>query len=448
MSKDVITGYIQFRDKNWDWIGDVVSIGEVGENTIVDVVKYVPNGYLISNETFNPIYKVTSGDVQWVLDNPNDSVEYGLPAGCMVLNIGINLSNIITGISIDIARHYYSVEVIKAFIDELSHAKNGYVKLHMMDHESVAVECDVFDQKVENSIFENNRFINPRTGLPFLSKTELKDIVEYGKVKNVIVVPEVEVPGHMGAILIFLKDHAKDIYQKIKQDDSDLYVSKTMDYSKSEAITFAKQLVSEYFDIFSRQGNSFFSIGGDEIGQISKDADIHPINNPDLIKFVNEMNNFIKLNGFKMWMYNDYIATSDINNLDKDISIMYWSPSGGLSLNDTNEYVTSGTKNNVSAQILLDLGFKVQNYNGYYLYMNANENTFEENNMNYTINDMNNNFKLVNFRLNSEDFTNLSENILGASISIWSAEAKNYTDLEIQEYTKDLVGNFVRLVNP
>lgn len=96
----------------------------------------------------------------------------------------------------------------------------------------------------------------------------------------------------------------------------------------------------------------------------------------------------------------------------------------------------------------MDASFELLNYNGYYLYMIAGDRAFQPDAMAYTIQDMKNNFKLVHFYLNSGLFTSLSPSIIGGAISIWGGEAGNYTDLEIQEHTKDFVEAFVELLNP
>ncbi|WP_270321461.1 family 20 glycosylhydrolase [Lactococcus petauri] len=448
MNEVSVQAYIQFRNANWEWVGTPISLGEVSESTVIGIANHVPNGYLLVKDIFNPTYTIVSEDIQWALENPQDSADYGLPEGGLVLNAELELSSILTGLNIDMGRHYYSVEVIKLFIDTLALVKHPYLQLHMTDNENVGMESELLGQTVEGAVFENNMYINPNTGMPFLSKDNLREIVAYAQSKNVLVIPEVNIPGHMTAILNLVKELSIDLYNSIKQDDANMYVSKTMDYSKEASIIFAQQLLGEYFDIFSKQENACFSIGADEVGVIAPNTDIHPITNPAFVNFCNQMNQFIKQNGFKMRMYNDYIASQDVESFDKDIQVMYWSLSGGLDLDDSDAYTQSGTANNARAQQLMDASFELLNYNGYYLYMIAGDRAFQPDAMAYTIQDMKNNFKLVHFYLNSGLFTSLSPSIIGGAISIWGGEAGNYTDLEIQEHTKDFVEAFVELLNP
>ncbi|KYK90660.1 hypothetical protein SA3733_10445, partial [Aggregatibacter actinomycetemcomitans serotype d str. SA3733] len=106
-----------------------------------------------------------------------------------------------TGLMLDIARHFYSPEVIKSFIDTISLSGGNFLHLHFSDHENYAIESHLLNQRAENAVQgKDGIYINPYTGKPFLNYRQLDDIKAYAKAKGIELIPELDSPNHMTAI--------------------------------------------------------------------------------------------------------------------------------------------------------------------------------------------------------------------------------------------------------
>ena len=74
-----------------------------------------------------------------------------------------------SGISIDCARRYYTVEEIKHYIDILSANNNSFLQLHLSDNENVGIECETLGQIVEYArLNSDGSYTNIQTQKKFL----------------------------------------------------------------------------------------------------------------------------------------------------------------------------------------------------------------------------------------------------------------------------------------
>ena len=58
-----------------------------------------------------------------------------------------------SGIMLDCARRYYSVEEIKKYIDILAEESNSFLQLHLSDNENVGVECRTLGQCADEDMY-------------------------------------------------------------------------------------------------------------------------------------------------------------------------------------------------------------------------------------------------------------------------------------------------------
>ncbi|SJZ61439.1 Glycosyl hydrolase family 20, catalytic domain [Pilibacter termitis] len=175
--KSGVVGKIIFRDENtWDWIADPIEIGEVEVGMKIDTEQYAPEYWRYVNEKLKN-YQVVLDDLKylkengktWVLDVPMKRVA---------------TEKIENGVMLDIARKFYSPDVIKQYIDLLSGKEHSFLQLHISDDENFAVESELLGQMVENATFLNGVYKNIATGKSFLSKEQLRELVSYAKEKR------------------------------------------------------------------------------------------------------------------------------------------------------------------------------------------------------------------------------------------------------------------------
>lgn len=322
-----------------------------------------------------------------------------------------NLTQILPekGIALDISRKFYKAEVIKQFIDNLSNYPNSFLQLHMSDNQNLAVEMATVGQTTDkNAVYQDGQWLNTQTKRPFLSKNDLMDLVSYARSKNVVLIPEIEAPAHMQAILELLKINDPKRYEAIKLPDGAPEQFNLIDYTKVEAIDFVQEMLAEYTPLFAGQAKAYFHIGVDEIDWLPVES------NRNLV------------------------------NYNKDIQITYWSQIGGWDINSTGERSSSGRQYTASAQELLDAGFQLLNYNAYYTYFLPGQRMWQPESYAYTINDLVANWDLSKFELNSGKQVNSTENVIGSALTFWGEEAGDYTDSQIQQKMQSFVQPYLK----
>ena len=352
-----------------------------------------------------------------------------------------NLTQILPekGIALDISRKFYKAEVIKQFIDDLSNYPNSFLQLHMSDNQNLAVEMATVGQTTDkNAVYQDGQWLNTQTKRPFLSKNDLMDLVSYARSKNVVLIPEIEAPAHMQAILELLKINDPKRYEAIKLPDGALEQFNLIDYIKVEAIDFVQEMLAEYTPLFAGQAKAYFHIGVDEIDWLPVES------NRNLVNYVNTLDNFLKHQGYTTRMWNDRVAKADLANYNKDIQITYWSQIGGWDINSIDERASSGRQYTASAQELLDAGFQLLNYNAYYTYFLPGQRMWQPESYAYTINDLVANWDLSKFELNSGKQVNSTENVIGSALTFWGEEAGDYTDSQIQQKMQSFVQAYLK----
>lgn len=116
------------------------------------------------------------------------------------------------GLMIDVARHFFTVEEIKGYIDLMAIHKLNRLHWHLTDDQGWRIEIKKYPQLTEKSsirqqtLVGHNRYSQEYDGTPYgegmwYSQEQIKEVVEYAASKGISVVPEIDLPGHMVAAL-------------------------------------------------------------------------------------------------------------------------------------------------------------------------------------------------------------------------------------------------------
>lgn len=155
------------------------------------------------------------------------------------------------GLMIDASRHFQSVAVIKRNLDGMAAMKMNVFHWHLADDQGWRIE-----------IKKHPKLTEMASDGYFYTQEEIKDVVQYANEKGIIVVPEIDVPGHASAILTAYPEigskitnvpYAVEIRSGIHNPTLDPTNPKTY------------QLLSEIFDeVCPLFPSVYFHIGGDE----------------------------------------------------------------------------------------------------------------------------------------------------------------------------------------
>jgi hexosaminidase len=97
----------------------------------------------------------------------------------------------------DVARHFFSVEDVKHYVDLISHYKVNRLHLHLTDDQGWRIEIKSWSKLTEIGAQTQ---VNGGGG-GFYTQEQYKEIVEYAESRFVTIIPEVDTPGHTNAAL-------------------------------------------------------------------------------------------------------------------------------------------------------------------------------------------------------------------------------------------------------
>lgn len=275
-------------------------------------------------------------------------------------------------IHLDCGRKYFSVDSIKQIIDNASAAGFNYIQLavgndgmrFLLDDMSLTVNGTTYDSNAVSAAIHAGNEAYYNFDIDELTQSEMDVIIAYAYTKGMGVIPLINTPGHMDAIL----DAAEKLTKENCAFSSDGKTSvRTIDVTPdSTAVKFTKAFLTKYITYFAGKGCKYFNMGADEYANdafssgsmgFGKLQDLGKYGN--FVTYVNEVATLIKNAGMKPMAFNDGIYFNNNTSggtFDTDIIIEYWS-SGWSSYKP------------MPASDLADKGFKMVNTHGDYYWV-------------------------------------------------------------------------------
>ncbi|MEU6401632.1 glycoside hydrolase family 20 protein [Streptomyces sp. NPDC046985] len=143
------------------------------------------------------------------------------------------------GFSLDIARKPFSAGWIEDRVKELGDLKYNELGLHFSDDQSFRIQSDTHPEIVSKD---------------HLSKAQVKQIVDLAASRHISVVPEIDSPGHLGAVL----DAHPDLQLRNVRGAP---VQGAIDISKPGSAAIVDDLLNEFAGVFP---GAYWHLGGDE----------------------------------------------------------------------------------------------------------------------------------------------------------------------------------------
>lgn len=180
------------------------------------------------------------------------------------------------GLMIDGARHFMPIDVIKRNLDGMAAVKMNVFHWHLVDDQGWRIEMKKHPKLIQMASDGN-----------YYTQEEIKDVVRYASDRGILVVPELDVPGHASAILTAYPEiGSKVVKLNVNNGEKGQQFTQVQSYSvERNAGVFAPtldpsnpktyQLLGEFFDeICPLFPGKYFHIGGDE--NEGKDWDSNP----------------------------------------------------------------------------------------------------------------------------------------------------------------------------
>lgn len=208
------------------------------------------------------------------------------------------------GAMLDVSRHFFNVEEVKQFIDFLAMYKMNHLHLHLSDDQGWRIEIKSWPKLTE---IGGSLEVGGGPG-GFYTQEQYTELVNYAMVRNITIVPEIDMPGHTNAALASYAElncdgKARELYTGTEVGFSTLCTGKEITYQ------FIDDVIRELAELTP---GPYIHMGGDE-------SHVTPLE--DYIPFVNRVQEIIASHG-KMVLGWDEIANATL--ADSTTVVQFW----------------------------------------------------------------------------------------------------------------------------
>jgi hexosaminidase len=187
------------------------------------------------------------------------------------------------GAMLDVARHFFSVDDVKSYLDTIALYKLNRLHLHLSDDQGWRIEIASWPELTTRG---GSTAVGGGPG-GFYTQQDYTDLVEYARERYIMVVPEIDMPGHTNAALasyaeLNCDNKARELYTGIKVGFSSLCVGNEATYR------FIDDVLGE---IAKLTPGPYLHIGGDEVKTLSR---------PDFAEFIERVETIVAGHGKTM----------------------------------------------------------------------------------------------------------------------------------------------------
>ncbi|MBV1924532.1 MAG: beta-N-acetylhexosaminidase, partial [Flavobacteriaceae bacterium] len=173
------------------------------------------------------------------------------------------------GMHLDVGRHFFPKEFIKKYIASMALLKMNYFHWHLTEDQGWRIEIKKYPRLTSHAANRNETLIGHYSDQPtkydktpyggFYTQEDIKEIVAFAEKHNVIIIPEIEMPGHAQAAI--------SAYPELGCTGKDVPVATTWGVFENiycpnqKTFAFLEDVLTEVIDLFPGE---YIHIGGDE----------------------------------------------------------------------------------------------------------------------------------------------------------------------------------------
>ena len=235
------------------------------------------------------------------------------------------------GIMLDVSRHFYTIDEVKELLDVMALYKMNKFHWHLTDDQGWRIEIKKYPKLTEVGAFRDSSEINhfhsnvfdgkPHGG--FYTQDDIKEVVDYAAKRHIMIVPEIEMPGHASAAIAsypWLGTTGKQI--KVPCNFGVHY--NAYNVADPRVIQFQEDVLEEVIALFP---SPVIHIGGDELRYNAwKESPMvrnymkqNKITSPGGLQvfFTNNISNFLASKNRHMMGWNE-ITGAQVNDYQRD----------------------------------------------------------------------------------------------------------------------------------
>ncbi|MFC4606627.1 glycoside hydrolase family 20 protein [Streptomyces maoxianensis] len=238
------------------------------------------------------------------------------------------------GLMVDIARKHFTAGWIEDRLREMADLKLNQLGLHFSDDQGFRIESDSHPEVVSSQ---------------HLTKAEVRQILDLAARLHITVIPEIDSPGHLGAVLAA---HP----QLQLRDAAGRPVRGAIDIGQPASAKLVDELLKEYADLFPGR---YWHLGGDEyqaltrenpeasfpqLAAVARREHGQQARIQDLAAgWVNDRAAVLRPEGKKLKAWNDGFFRGGVVSVDKDIEVEYWTGKE-IGARQPEEYLSEGRR--------------------------------------------------------------------------------------------------------
>ncbi len=211
------------------------------------------------------------------------------------------------GFMLDVSRHFFDTATILQILDQMADYKLNRFHLHLTDDSAWRLEIDKYPGLTRIGAVGNNSDSNAPAR--FYTRAEMQQIIAYAAQRHIIVVPEIDMPGHASAAI--------RAYPQINGG------AHTFNPARQETYDFLQNVLLETMAIFP---SHWIHFGGDEVDCSGWTQDVIATNKLQTdspremeAEFERQMSGFIKAQGRIPMGWDDAVASGTQQD-----TIIYW----------------------------------------------------------------------------------------------------------------------------
>ncbi len=174
------------------------------------------------------------------------------------------------GMHLDVSRHFFTVAEVKRYIDLMARYKFNRFHWHLTDDQGWRIEIKKYSKLTEIGSIREQTIVGHAGNSPeeyddirevgFYTQDQIKEIVKYAQDRFIVVVPEIEMPGHARAALAAYPEFSCDGSKHPVAEKWGVF--EEVFCSKDATLNFLKDIIDEVCDLFPGQ---YIHVGGDEV---------------------------------------------------------------------------------------------------------------------------------------------------------------------------------------
>ncbi|MBQ7005766.1 MAG: beta-N-acetylhexosaminidase [Clostridia bacterium] len=165
------------------------------------------------------------------------------------------------GFMLDCARHFFTVDAVKQFLDMTALHKLNEFHWHLSDDQGFRCRLESKLLLTEIGSYRSHTCWNSIPHQGYYTKSDLSEIVSYAHKKHIRVIPEINSPGHVMSMLAAYphlackeKEYTVSSFFGVKED--------VLCIGKESTFTFVEEVFGELAEIFT---DNVIHLGGDEV---------------------------------------------------------------------------------------------------------------------------------------------------------------------------------------